>query len=196
MVLKDQICVILCGGKSSRMGRNKALLPFGKHRLLGYLVEKYHRIFGQVFLCAKEEYAKSYASINAPILYEQSEIFAPMIGLHASLCQLQKKIFFTTTDCPFVQERHFCALNEAFLEHSSRITYAKTSQQSHFLIGIYLPSILPALEDLIQKEDFKMSSFIASCDGFGVNFDDEESFQNLNTPADYQNALLRIKDGK
>lgn len=190
-MLSKEICVILCGGKSSRMGKNKALLPFGGSSLLAYLVEKYRAIFGEVYLCSKEDYRKDYEKIGAKILYEESEIFAPMIGLQASLKQLQRKIFFVTTDCPFLQERHFLALENAFLQYSKSIIYAKTKHKSHFLIGIYSPCILPILEKYIQKMDFKMSSFIKSCNAFALEFEDEESFENLNTPSEYQNALLR-----
>lgn len=195
-MLSEEICVILCGGKSSRMGRNKALLPFGELSLLAYLVEKYRAIFGEVYLCSKENYRKDYEKIGAKILYEKSEIFAPMIGLQASLKQLQRKIFFVTTDCPFLQEKHFLALENAFLQYSKSITYAQTKHKSHFLIGIYLPCILPNLEVYIQKMDFKMSSFIDSSDALAVGFEDEESFENLNTPSEYQNALLRMQNGK
>lgn len=195
-MLRAETCVILCGGKSSRMGRNKALLPFGEQSLLDYLVEKYKGIFGKVYLCAKEENRKDYKEIRAEILYEESSIFAPMIGLQASLRQLQKKVFFVSTDCPFLQERHFLALEDAFLRYSKSITYAQTNNKSHFLIGIYLPCILPSLEVCIQKMDFKMSSFVESCDALAVSFEDEGSFENLNTPSEYQNALLRIKNGK
>lgn len=194
-MLKDELCVILCGGKSSRMGRNKALLPFGELSLLSYLVQKYKGIFGQVFLCSKKDYAKDYQDIGAKILHEQSSIFAPMIGLQACLSQLKQKVFFVTTDCPFLKEEHFLALDYAFLQHSKSITYAQTNEKSHYLIGIYLPCILPTLEASIQKLDFKMSSFVDSCNGFAVRFEDEESFENLNTPSDYENALLRIQNG-
>lgn len=194
-MLKEETCVILCGGKSSRMGKNKALLPFGELSLLAYLVEKYRGIFGEVFLCSKEDYRKDYEQIGANILYGKSRIFAPMIGLQASLEQLQKKVFFVTTDCPFLQEKHFLTLEDAFLRHSKSITYAQTNNKSHFLIGIYLPCILPILEEHISKMDFKMSFFVDSCDAFEVSFEDEASFENLNTPSEYQNALLRIKNG-
>lgn len=195
-MLRAETCVILCGGKSSRMGRNKALLPFGELSLLAYLFEKYKSIFGEVYLCSKKIYREEYEKIGAKILYEESEIFAPMIGLQASLKQLQKKVFFVTTDCPFLQERHFLALEDVFLKHSRSIVYAKTKNKSHFLIGIYSPCILPNLEEYIQKMDFKMSSFIQSCNAFALEFEDEESFENLNTPSEYQNALLRIKNGR
>ena len=37
----SQALVILCGGDSSRMGTDKALLPFGDECLLEYMVHKF-----------------------------------------------------------------------------------------------------------------------------------------------------------
>ena len=49
-------CVILAGGKSSRMGRDKALLPFGGFATLThYGAHKFGRIFERVFVSSKFE---------------------------------------------------------------------------------------------------------------------------------------------
>lgn len=51
-------CVILCGGKSSRLmgvnGEIKALLPFGDKSLVAYNFDKMHLIFKHVFIACKE----------------------------------------------------------------------------------------------------------------------------------------------
>jgi len=42
----DIPCVILCGGKSSRMGEDKALLPFGEYStLVQYQYERLQSVF-------------------------------------------------------------------------------------------------------------------------------------------------------
>jgi len=49
-------CVILAGGKSSRMGRDKTLLPFGGFATLThYGAHKFGRIFERVFISSKFE---------------------------------------------------------------------------------------------------------------------------------------------
>lgn len=183
------------------MGENKALLPFGTsdagmgESLIAYLFKKYAEIFGEVYLCCKKGDEELYSGIGGKILCEESEVFSPMIGLQASLERLQRKIFVVSVDCPFLQRKHFLRLEDAYLEDPRSIIYAKTEKNSHFLIGIYLPHILPALNETIKKMNYKMSYFVESCDSIGVYFEDEESFENLNTPSQYQNALSRMKNG-
>ena len=37
--------VLLCGGLSTRMGTNKAFLPFGKYTLIEYQVQRFRPYF-------------------------------------------------------------------------------------------------------------------------------------------------------
>ena len=46
--------IILCGGGSTRMGTDKALLPFGEVSLLEYLVNKYKPHFSHIYLSVKK----------------------------------------------------------------------------------------------------------------------------------------------
>lgn len=188
-------CVILCGGKSSRMGENKALLPFGQRTLLDFLIEKYQMIFERVYLCCKQEHAQFYEGLGVSLLIEKSPIFSPMIGLQMALQNLSQSPFIVSVDCPFLQEEHFLQIQEKFLQCDKDIVYAKTLYKSHFLIGIYTNKILPILGEKIQNKDYKMSNLIQMCHTESVLFDCEESFSNLNTKEDYTLALERIKNG-
>ena len=49
-VTMSQALVILCGGDSSRMGTDKALLPFGDECLLEYMVHKFAPHFDRIYL--------------------------------------------------------------------------------------------------------------------------------------------------
>ena len=55
-----QTCVILAGGKSSRMGQDKTLLPFGGFvTLTHYQVAKFSKVFDEVFVSSKFEKFKT-----------------------------------------------------------------------------------------------------------------------------------------
>ena len=42
--------VLLCGGLSTRMGTNKAFLPFGKYTLIEYQVRRFRPYFEKIYL--------------------------------------------------------------------------------------------------------------------------------------------------
>jgi len=46
----ENALVILCGGNSTRMGTDKALLPFGDTCLIEYLVRKFQPYFSRIYL--------------------------------------------------------------------------------------------------------------------------------------------------
>ncbi|EKN7424859.1 NTP transferase domain-containing protein, partial [Campylobacter coli] len=54
MKLENLNCVILCGGKSSRMGEDKSKLIFKNQTLTQFQVEKFSKIFKNVYVSAKE----------------------------------------------------------------------------------------------------------------------------------------------
>ena len=53
--IADASAVILTGGKSSRMGRPKALLPFAGEPLIAHVVRKLKRIFAEAVVVAAPE---------------------------------------------------------------------------------------------------------------------------------------------
>ena len=53
-MLYDMPMVIFAGGKSSRMGQDKALMPFGKYNSLAqYQCERLSKIFKNIYISSK-----------------------------------------------------------------------------------------------------------------------------------------------
>lgn len=181
-------CVILCGGKSSRMGSNKALLPFNGVALVQYMYEKMQKIFEEVYLVAKDN--APFEGFSHRFIQEQSPIYAPLIAINATLERIER-VFFLSVDTPFIGLEQIEKIAGQW--RGEQILYAKTPLKSHFLCGIYHQSILPIAREMIEKEDFKMSSLVSKVKSGFVEFESEESFSNLNTPQDYQKALERIE---
>ena len=53
--IPDATAVVLAGGKSSRMGRPKSLLPFGDEPLITHIVRALQRIFSETVVVAAPE---------------------------------------------------------------------------------------------------------------------------------------------
>jgi molybdenum cofactor guanylyltransferase len=96
-------CVILCGGKSSRMGEDKALLPFSSsNSLTQYQYERLKPFFKEIYLSSKIN-KFNFLEDESLILDENKEIFSPILALNTIFNKLKKqKVFIITVDTPFV----------------------------------------------------------------------------------------------
>lgn len=87
------IAVILAGGKSRRMGRDKVTLLFDGVPLLSLLIEKYGALFENVAVSGREGYPNS--------ILDEFPGAGPMAGLHAAFSQTDADcVFLTAVDIP------------------------------------------------------------------------------------------------
>ncbi|PAF52402.1 molybdenum cofactor guanylyltransferase MobA [Helicobacter sp. 13S00477-4] len=190
-MIENVDCVILAGGKSSRMGRNKALLPFGNEEsLIKYQYQKMSHIFKNVFISTKD---KSDFDIKAHFLYEKDKIFSPLIGIeNAFKNSKSEQIFFITTDTPFVK---ICSIEVlCYFEKKCDIVCACTSGKSHYLIGLWDRSSVSFVTKALENHLYKIGDLVKVMDIGYVYFEDEDEFFNLNTPQDYIKALDLLKE--
>ncbi|PAF44713.1 molybdenum cofactor guanylyltransferase MobA [Helicobacter sp. 11S02596-1] len=190
-------CVLLAGGKSSRMGRNKANLIFGdmtgekllKESLLSYQYKKMCQIFERVFISCK---AGANFDLEADFLVETSELFSPLVGIENAFCALDvPKIFFLSVDTPFLKEstiRALCALSGDY-----DVVCPENSARAHYLMGVWDKRMGGNIKEAIKNAHYQVGSVVRASHFLCVEFEDEKEFCNLNTPEDYQEALAYLR---
>lgn len=188
--LKELPLVILCGGKSSRMGEDKSLLPFSSYStLIEYQYQRLAPHFNKLYLSSKVnkfEFLKNTESI----IYDTNTVYSPMIALHSILHKIQdEKVFVLTVDTPFVTLQTIQKLFESSLSYD--ITVAKT-QRLHNLCGVFKISLLPIIEQLIKRDIHKIGYLLKESKTQEVRFPNENEFLNLNNQEEYKKALSLI----
>lgn len=182
-------CVILAGGKSSRMGEDKSLLPFGTYpTLTQYQYEKLSKIFSEVYISTKEE-KFSFIDNSNIILDQNKSISSPMIALESIFEYLQtKEVFIVTVDVPLLFES---TINELINKSNNYdITIAKDDERTHNLCGVFSKNILPLVRELIKKDIHKINYMIKQTSKHQIiNFENKEQFLNINTQIEYGKAL-------
>jgi len=185
-------CIIFAGGKSSRMGEDKALLPFaGFNTLTQFQLSRLSKIFKTVYISCKD---KNKFDFDANFIedIETNSTFAPTIGFITVFKELQAQSFFAlSVDAPFV------GLNEinqlvSLDSSSSEATIAKTDFGIQPLCGIYHRSLEEKFIEMHKSNSHKLGYLLKSVNTQYLYFKDEKKFLNLNHPYEYQEALTLI----
>ncbi|UCN00260.1 molybdenum cofactor guanylyltransferase MobA [Sulfurimonas sp. SWIR-19] len=185
----DIPCVIFAGGKSSRMGKNKALLPFaGFNTLAEYQYRRLSKIFSNVSISCKD---KSVFSFDANFIEDKkvSSVFAPTLGFVTVFDTLgAEKIFVLSVDTPFVSQRE---IEKIILADNSAAdaVIAKTDEGVQPLCGIYSKNLQAKFLQMLHENNHKLGYLLQNSKTTYVYFPDTKPFLNMNHPKDYQNAL-------
>ena len=187
-------CVLFAGGKSSRMGKDKALLPFGDSpTLTQYQHSRLSKIFKTVYISCKDKHKFSFEA-NFIEDIKTAECFAPTLGFITLFEQTQENSFFVlSVDSPFVDEDIISKLLEMDSPEIDA-TIAQTAQGVQPLCGIYHRSLTPSFKQMLQENKHKLNALLQNVKTTYVPFEDENSFLNLNHPHEYEQALKLLNN--
>jgi molybdopterin-guanine dinucleotide biosynthesis protein A len=121
--------VIFAGGKSSRMGQDKALLPFGGYNTLSEFQQvRLSKLFKKVYISAKEN----------KFDFDNS----PLVGIISIFETLKvDKVFILSVDAPFVNKEVIDKLINSNNRFDAVVAKSKSGVQP--LCGVYKRSVLP-----------------------------------------------------
>jgi len=182
--------VIMAGGKSSRMKRDKALLPFaGYSTLAEYQYQRCASFFSQVYLSTKEDKFDFAANIIEDCYTDSS----PLVAL-VSIFETLKvdEIFLLSVDVPFVDEEIIETLY-AKAKPESSVIIAQSPNGLEPLCGIYRRSILEEAKAFLSQGNHRLQSLLNHVKMQKVWIDDTKVFMNLNHPSEYEEAIKVLK---
>lgn len=178
-------CVILCGGKSSRMGQNKATLKFKDKTILDYQRAKMKEIFNTI-IYVSGKISQNYK--NVPVLSDYCEEHSPLIALKSVLSFFKDDyVFIMPVDMPNVDKEVIKKLEENIFDYD--IIVAKDKFHTHSLCGFFHPRIKEKIDELIKNDIHKVSALFEKVKFNAVYFEDENKFFNMNYLKDYEEFL-------
>jgi len=185
-MITDIPMVIFAGGKSSRMGKDKALLPFGGYNSLAqYQFERLNKIFKRVYISAKDDKF----DFETNLIKDTTNISSPLVGIASVLQYTKTPTFILSVDAPFIDNDIIQTIVGKHKNFNSIATIASTASQLQPLCGIYHPNILKIAKQHIEENKHSLTKMLKELEVSIVSFTDEERFSNLNYPQEYQKAL-------
>jgi molybdopterin-guanine dinucleotide biosynthesis protein A len=193
----DEIgAVILAGGKSNRMGKNKAFLPLGDKPLFEHVLKICTRLFKDIMVITKEPDP----FLRYPVKVERDLVEAGALGgLYTGLfLSLTPFVFCVACDMPFLKEglvKYLLSLRNGY-----DAVVPMGPDGLHPLCAVYSKSCLNPIEKSLSEGNKRISSFFKEVKLRLVEADEVRvfdphflSFFNINTPSDLKRAeeLLR-----
>jgi len=177
---------LLAGGQSSRMGRDKALLPVGNSTLAAHIAAQIREAAGNVTLIGPPEH---YAHLGFPVIPDAIPGCGPLGGLLTALRSTSADWnLIVACDMPHLTAPFLVGLLNAAEGAAPDCLVAESHGRRHPLCAVYHRRVLAAAETAIDRKLFKMHDFIASLRTEAWPVLDPTLLRNVNTPADWEAA--------
>ena len=192
--------VVLCGGQSKRMGRPKAWLPFGGELMLPRVVRLLGATVKPIVVVAAPEQDVPALPADIRIVRDEEQGRGPLQGLAAGLESLNgqaEAAYLSSCDVPFLQPAFVRRMIELLGDHSICVPYV--GDYHHPLAAVYRIGIGAAVKRLLAENRLRPFFLFEAVPTRIIKASELtdidpglKSLRNLNTPADYEDALRQI----
>ncbi len=210
--------IILAGGQSTRMGRDKAFVEVGGRPLIERVLERVQQVATETIIVTNSP--QQYAHLPARLVPDVVRGKGPLVGIYSGLQAARHGLAVVVAcDMPFVQPdllRFMLAQSpghDVVIPHTGvsappralhdRPQAGPTAKMRglHPLHAVYRRTCLPVIEKLIDSDDLRVIAFLAAVRVRYLEPDEiarfdprRQSFFNVNTPAEWEQAL-RMESG-
>jgi molybdopterin-guanine dinucleotide biosynthesis protein A len=189
--------IVLCGGKSTRMGVPKATLPFGPETMLQRVVRLLGTVVSPVVVVAAREQSLPKLPDHVTVTHDEREQRGPLEGLRAGLKALPNSVdiaYTTSCDVPLLVPRFVERMIELLGDHD--IAVMEIDGFPHPLSAVYRRDTLPHVELLLARDKLRPVFLFDAVRTRRVRPEEMVSvdrelrtLRNLNTREDYLEAL-------
>lgn len=200
--------ILLCGGRSTRMGRDKSRLPFGRETLLQRVLNRV--TLGLLKVCEAPQIVVVSAADQAmeqlppgvQIVIDAEPCQGPLRGLEAGLSALAETadaVFLTSCDAPFLEPAVVELLLRRLQGRRGLMVSDSSTGHLHPLCAVYTTGLLPDVRQLLASGERRMRALatiegVAELEASELRLVDANlgSLQNINEPGDYLAALAQL----
>ena len=194
----DLSAFVLAGGKSTRMGRDKATLPFSGQTLLESALALARSVTEDVFILGSPERYGAYGEV-VPDIFPGC---GPLGGIHAALTHTKTDLnLILAVDTPFLSNRLPAYLVEQARESRAMVIAPEIDSYPQPLCAVYRRDFLPIAEQALRAARYKIVPLFpqgktlvipeAELKRFAFT---AEMFENLNTPEELEQARRRASE--
>lgn len=189
--------IVLCGGRSRRMGRPKAFLPYEGSTVIAHVVETVRDLFQEVFLVSNEP--ESYEDLGVDVVKDILPYRGPMGGiLSGLLVSGLEHSFVLACDMPLVSRPLIHDMTEA--RHGWDVVVLSHDRGIEPLLGIYSKNCIKPMEEALFSGSLSVQEILGGLKTTTFRYEDEPgagiadddllpAYFNVNTPQDYSRLI-------
>lgn len=187
--------LILAGGNSRRMGRDKARLAAGGRTLVEHLAERLSPVVDEVLVSVGQA---TPGLGELPLVVDRFPGFGPLAGIHAGLLAArQPLVWVVACDLPGVEP----SLGSLLRQHAPGVeaVVPQVGDEPEGVCALYRRELVRQVETNLLRGTRSIKDLLVTINVRFLSADEVRavdpglrSFQNLNTPADYQ-AWVRAR---
>lgn len=171
--------IVLAGGRSSRMGRDKSLLPVQGRPLIECLLQTLHPSFSRLMISANDP--DKYRFADVPVIADRLPGQGPLMGIASALEASRTELnFIIACDIPQINIPLMMKLMRLSSGFDAVIPVHQGFPEP--LFAVYRNTIAPILFTALNKGVRKITQALEPVRIRFVELSDEERIVNLNTP--------------
>lgn len=199
---------ILCGGKSGRLGVNKALLKVDSSFLVEYVINRVKRYFKNIFLVTKSlADADMLKTLLRDVIVVRDSVTdkqGPIFGLLTAAEKTVEDVFFVLScDTPLVDLNVVDILHKSIGDHNAVVP----RWPNGFIEPLYAvyrrDALMKGIKQALSDGKYELAYLVSKIPRvlyFSTlmiqKFDSElDCFLNINTPRDFEKFIRKIKAG-
>lgn len=185
------VAVIVAGGRSMRMGREKAFEPIGDVTILDRIISRLTPQAAKIVINANGD-VERFRHMGLPVVGDlYPNVATPLAGLHAALSFAKAEGFETVltvpSDTPFLPLDLVPRLERA----GGQAAIAASGGQTHYLTGLWSTTLLPEVARALDEWPIpRLQDWVARCGAVPVTWTAEpyDPFFNINTEQELAEA--------
>lgn len=196
--MEDVTAFVLVGGKSSRMGRDKAYLELGGRTMLSRAIHVAAAVAGTVKIVGSFDRFRMFGLVVEDQYHERG----PLGGIHAALKSSSTPLnLMLAVDLPFIDERFLTHLLSVAQRSTAIVTVPRSEGGWQPLCAVYRLEFGEIAEKALLEGKNRIDRLFGQVEVRAIEEQElvawgcrENIFRNLNTPEDWKVAEKELKD--
>ncbi len=191
--------IILAGGKSSRMGTNKALLTIEGKTVIERIIRQMEQVVDECIIVTN--HFQDYEFLQLPMVEDKVKDKGPLAGIEAGLTASKtEKNLIVACDMPFISIELGKYLLTLLESHQAAVP--EIDARLHPLFAAYRKTIVPAVTQSLSENNLRIRQLLHTIHVKIVTNEELESlgilshdqyFFNMNHPNEYHKAIEFVK---